>query len=383
MICKKCGRAIADESEACCFCGNNVVNDETAAEQTGNGSQADNTWTGAPKKQCAVCGKDLPMSTVSDTCALCTMRSRNDDKAAPSSEPASAAPNSQQPAGASFAEQSPAGYTGYSSAPAGANTGTSANYSAGAAGTGNFSGSTQGQTSYQPAASGEVRFTPAPKPQRKWGCLIGGITFGVIMLVAVISVSCALIFEFLASPSTTNGYNAYQSLPDVEEAYYDDSDYDDYTALDQYDMLIKQYPFNEAPITGTETMEELFIEYIAPSVIYAFYGISEEYELTDITFDYDALKWDGAYIYVSGEVVHHTYGPEMTEPYQLVLIMGDTTAYDNLAFTVGDTVYYDRLSIVDKQGRWTAAAISEYGVNVGDPYFADEEVVFLDNHVNN
>ena len=77
MQCKYCSKQIVDDSIYCSYCGREV---ELEREEDLH-KQADCIIPGAPKKHCAVCGKSLPNSTVSDVCALCTIKQRNQERA--------------------------------------------------------------------------------------------------------------------------------------------------------------------------------------------------------------------------------------------------------------------------------------------------------------
>ncbi len=81
MFCAKCGREIRDDSVYCSYCGVRIpdVPEEAALSSGAEHHQPDTPCVqpGAPKKKCLDCGKELPSSTVSDICALCTIRRRN------------------------------------------------------------------------------------------------------------------------------------------------------------------------------------------------------------------------------------------------------------------------------------------------------------------
>lgn len=103
MFCEKCGREIPEDSEYCAYCGVKLSPAqkepdweeaarlrEAAEERLRSGGEARSSGRdydpgcvtpGAPRKQCARCGRDLPSSTIGEYCALCTMRrSQEEDK---------------------------------------------------------------------------------------------------------------------------------------------------------------------------------------------------------------------------------------------------------------------------------------------------------------
>ena len=78
MFCSKCGREIRDDSVFCSYCGECVEEEpREAGEPCGDEEEAPCVRPGAPKKRCSECGKELPSSTISDLCAMCTIRRRN------------------------------------------------------------------------------------------------------------------------------------------------------------------------------------------------------------------------------------------------------------------------------------------------------------------
>ncbi len=66
MRCEYCGRQIPENSKYCKYCKSRVST-----------STDDCIRPHMPKKHCAGCGKELPGSTISDLCAMCTIRKRN------------------------------------------------------------------------------------------------------------------------------------------------------------------------------------------------------------------------------------------------------------------------------------------------------------------
>lgn len=83
MFCDKCGREIRHDSEYCSYCGTTVKSAEAGASENTNGGSPKDTHDApclvprAPKKHCTDCNKELPSSSISDVCALCTIRRRN------------------------------------------------------------------------------------------------------------------------------------------------------------------------------------------------------------------------------------------------------------------------------------------------------------------
>lgn len=102
MFCEKCGREIAEDSIYCAYCGLELPHQEEeldweeaarlreAAERRAGSIMPRRVSSkqyhpgcvapGAPKKKCPGCGKELPSSTVSDFCALCTMRREHEEE---------------------------------------------------------------------------------------------------------------------------------------------------------------------------------------------------------------------------------------------------------------------------------------------------------------
>lgn len=106
MFCENCGREIPEDSSYCAYCGITLPSApreldweeaarlreaaeaaesqpqaEAAVHSVTGGYAPECVTPGAPRKQCARCGRSLPASTIGEYCALCTMRqSQEEDK---------------------------------------------------------------------------------------------------------------------------------------------------------------------------------------------------------------------------------------------------------------------------------------------------------------
>lgn len=360
MFCSKCGREIRDDSVFCSYCGECVEEEpREAGEPCGDEEEAPCVRPGAPKKRCSECGKELPSSTISDLCAMCTIRRRNreieEERERRDAEP----PNRDRYDISDEFDQSVFERD-------------RANY---------FRGEEPGYRSQERPSRSTYTGKPAgalggadPKPANR-GCLIAAIV--VIVVVFVLPILAVFIFSFAADSQSS----VDAAIAPVSEASPIDGDWwpddeSDWQADDE-----SEPGFDDgANVISTGSRDELFDQFIvsaAESTLYAM--IPAYYEADSVAFHHDReqLTGDGAFITTYGTADLTLGGRTKTDRFEVVLAMSPSY-YHPLYLAVNGEPVFDIRDTVDRDGYVTAEGAQFYEREEGTSLFDEETAIRLD-----
>lgn len=347
MFCSKCGREIRDDSVFCSYCGDRVEEEPREAEEPG-AAEADAPCVrpGAPKKHCAECGKELPVSTISDLCALCAIRRRNRELEE-ERERREAQPSDRDRYDISDEfDQSVFDRD-------------RANY---------FHGE-EPEYRQQERPPRTPFYAPKPSgslggPERKSanrGCLVAAIV--IILVVFVLPILSVLIFSFAADShsSSADAFAAASEVSPVDgEWWVDDESAGDWwteSSMDETD-----FSGDGARVIGTDSLDMLFDEFIVPAAENTLYAmVPSYYESDSVVFHHsrEELTGDGAFINTYGTADLTSDGRTKTDRFEVVLAMSPSY-YHPLYLEVNGGPVFDIRETVGRDGNITAEGAEFY-----------------------
>lgn len=362
MFCSKCGREIRDDSVFCSYCGDRVEEEpQEAGEPCGGEAEAPCIRPGAPKKRCSECGKELPGSTISDLCAMCTIRQRNREIEAERERRDSEPSNRDRydisdEFDQSVFERDRANY--FHGEDPGSRTQERPSRSA-------YAGRPEG-------ALGGAERRPANR-----GCLIAAIV--VILVVFVLPILSVLIFSFAAD----SGSSMDAALEVPAEASPADGDWwldDENGSGWQADGESEPVLDDSANVISTGSLDELFDQFIvsaAENTLYAM--VPAYYEADSVAFHHDReqLAGDGALITTCGTADLTVGGRTKTDRFEVVLAMSPSY-YHPLYLAVNGEPVFDIRDTVDRDGNVTADGAAFYEREEGASLFDEETAIRLD-----
>ena len=336
MQCKYCSKQIVDDSIYCSYCGREV---ELEREEDLH-KQADCIIPGAPKKHCAVCGKSLPNSTVSDMCALCTIKQRNQERAEHLNDPPKQ--TSYQPKDRydisdefdnSVFEQNKNSYY-----------------------RGEEEFSLEEEYSRPKKRSFKQSFPHDPAKKSKKGCAAPAVVIIIIVIVGlnlVLDVAGGILGAFFDRiPEIPAQEEAIASVPAEAEASYEEN------IQDIYDL-------SEFEPDAQEISQIMIGDYFTDAV-----------DMVEYDFDTESqLYTEGAYVYYSGRIAYEQDGVSHDDYFVTGFVVSETYYYP-LYLEIGYEVCYDYRNEVDSNGCVTWEGAYNLNLTEGDPIL-DEPILFF------
>ncbi|MEM1484700.1 zinc ribbon domain-containing protein [Oscillospiraceae bacterium PP1C4] len=320
VVCNKCGRKISAGSSYCSYCGVSVSSERETANLNKD-RKDDFLRPFMPKKHCVECKKELPGSSISDVCAICTIRRRNREleqqrKADSQSSSQRDRYDISDQFDQSVFQQDRAKY---------------------------YREETANRFTPETTARSYKRYANPNEPgiNKKKGCLMPLIVLVVISLALI-------VVGLIASDEYFN-----QSTPEttVVEEYAD-------APIDQ------QYGEQDLPRLQGESIQPAAEEEISAVV-----------EADSITHDSGALRADGAHIYTYGTVDYYVEGELVSSDFELCLMVSGSY-YLPLYLRIGEDVFYDNRNGIDRGGLITEEGVAFFEGPAGSPIF-DEEPIYL------
>lgn len=348
MFCRKCGSEIVEDSVYCSYCGVKIEEEPSgdepreSAPSAAPAEQPDDGCIrpGMPKKRCSECGKELPGSSTSDTCAICTVRIRNRERAEQEKRDEQANANRDRYDISDEFDQSvfekergnyyrdPAGYSDPRRK--------------------------HGYDYYNPH---KTRGDGSRK-----GCLIALVIAGVVLIPFILTAVIGLFSFASATPEREPDLTVEPEFSISEPAE---------PLPDDWNL-----PGQAGDNAYSYTVDEVYDYFLVPAAEETLSSMLWPDDEFAVTVHRDSLVSDGAYIYVSGLFSRTHEGVYEEDPFVFGVMISELSYFPLSLFLSGEELFDYRYEI-DNQGYLTPEGAEVFGMEPGDQLF-DDPLFFLD-----